>query len=529
MKNKTKLLFGSVISSSVIACSAPLISLSGCSDKGTVETGNLMKEYTPESPKLDITEISNWDYANDVINKYFSEIQKKSKYFVEDLLYTMSRGLATYNQLLEQKGIKINSNDFNATIDEVNADIENYQLSFNITLKMQYDYSGNDAQKMKNMNLYFFKWNTTSKFKFIFDFDTASLISNTLNGKRRQVTFLDEIAQIGVSEVNSTMQLLSENGSSVDLDGIKHEINIVSPQEACHFIKPQKDYWESLGHLETYTLHNTEIESLQKSGHYVVAEIMDQYLGNDPYIAEKTANTMDLGSYHMGLGSMQSTFEYLGDSYVCYGFNYSNDPDINYGKFTQPNNWWYNDEEATFTLPTTKVHPDVSSTVTVNILGANAFNGNISNKYDIALPIEVKKVTIPADYLEIQQYAIGFNENAEEQSQIETLYFERSSTSTICTLGANAFYNLKNLKYIDLSSFKANDYQFLQSCWKNAFKSVHINHEDLQEGTIVLPSGLNSTQIASWLENINNYLGIHAYTSSSPEQYGWALYSAQNP
>ncbi|MCQ3915641.1 MAG: hypothetical protein MJ195_02775 [Mycoplasmoidaceae bacterium] len=44
---------------------------------------------------------------------------------------------------------------------------------------------------------------------------------------------------------------------------------------------------------------------------------------------------MDIGAYHMGLGSMERTFEYQRDDSTLYGFNYSNDPNINYKKFTQ--------------------------------------------------------------------------------------------------------------------------------------------------------------------------------------------------
>ncbi|MCQ2956939.1 MAG: hypothetical protein MJ233_03760 [Mycoplasmoidaceae bacterium] len=208
--------------------------------------------------------------------------------------------------------------------------------------------------------------------------------------------------------------------------------------------------------MPKYQTRLANIKQLKQDGYYPLIAILDQYLGNDPYIASNTPNSIDFGSYHMGTGSLTGTFEYskeTTDKQTCFGFNFCNGPEINYPRFSKES--CYDVEKQELTLPTYK--DPATSTDPITKLAPQAFDNTQSNAYNIGLPVEIQKIIVPEQYVEIGARAITGNESFGE-SQLTNITFERGSGLNPCKLGASAFYNLPNVTIIDLSSFKTNDY-----------------------------------------------------------------------
>ena len=521
---KLNKIFKSVIASTgVLSVVTPVICLSSCNKGSTSIIGNLMDEFNPTIAQLPATDFGNCFTATDVINIYLDEIQRDRNNFRQDLFYTLTRGVKNYEQYLRDNGVTINSSNYNAKISEIKVDREgeNNLVSFDLEMIIEYDYSSTSAEILTNLGVKYSKWNTATKFHFVLDFNTASFAKNLAFAKRRQLTLYNQIANVGISELSSTIQILYSHGSAMKVEGSKSvDININDPQQAAVFIDPQYDYWSAQGGSGT-AIYNKRIEQinlLKEDGHYHVINFFKYYNGDQTFAAEKTPNVFDFGAYHIGLAQLYYTFEY-GESEtpsICYGFNFSSNSAINFAKFA--NEPSYHIEDNSFELPTTFTKDDEE--YAINRLASNAFDGTYLTVDNIGLPNEVKKITIPAQYQAIGTRAIAF---AQPTSEITTLTFKRWTSPQPYQLLEDAFYQLPNLSVIDMSDFNADDCnKITETRWAQSLRNVHINWQgDTHEGDIYLPEGWDVNYKEQWRKIISS-MGIKCYVLGE-ERNGWLL------
>lgn len=496
---KSKLLKSLIGFGSIICTTSPLISLASCKEKVVEQPGNLNKEYTPDLPQLEAKWYEgNNDTASAVVDLFVGEAIANTGNFKQDLLYTMSRGVTKYKQYLKDQGVKISWFNMNAVVSNIEPKMDEItgavSIECDLTMRISYDFSKTKKNNMVAAGLNFYKWKTKSVFHMVFDFETSSFSKERIFAKRRQLTVFDGAAQIGISEINSTIQLLSEKGSSTNLSKKTKKIDIKEPGDILHFISPQQDYWNRQAD-DQYATRLAEIEKLKSEGHYIVPLLIDYYFGQDVYPIEQTPNTMEFGSYHMANAVLKDTFEY-GESdtttNVLYGFNFSNNSTQNWAKLVNEDCYQVDGDVISFTLPTSHTKSGVD--YPIEGLADRAFDGTYSTYDNQGLPNDITNVVIPGSYQYIGSKAISF---AEQTSQINTITLNRWTSSRPYNLSPNAFYQLPNLRTIDLSTLNVADCNSFTGdrSWTNAFQSVHYGCEELEnEGVIYLPSGWEDPQ-----------------------------------
>lgn len=511
---KIKLITSCVALTGLTATIAPLTCLTSCSKKSSNTSANLMEEFNPTIEKLAAEEFAGCLDSHDIVNKYLDEVESNQYVFRQDMLYTLSRGLTVYNQKLKDAGVSIKKQSFNALITNVivnrNASGEECGIFFDLEFKANYKYSA-DVETLKQLGIYFKQWNGTVKYNFYFDFSDKNFTGD-VNGLRRLLTAGTETAEIGISEVSSVIGVESVKGTCVNLEGSKVKIQQVSGDGP--FITPQQDYWSPVEYQDRLS----HIDLLKESGHYLIVDLLNNYLGTSSFAAGMTPNTINLGSYHMGNLSLESTFEFgpNDEDTTCYGFSFANNAAKNLENLTESEEY----DNYVFTLPTKKMAGDVEKEI--NKIGDHAFDATLSENNNFALPDEVLEIVIPSSYTKIGDKAFAF---AKPTSLITKLTF-MPWTIKPYSIGYSAFYQMPNLQVIDFSYLNIDAYKYINN-WNNAFEGVHEGYTgEEQEGTIYLPEGWNddAPTTLGWV-NLANSLGIHCWYEMTPEdeRVGWHL------
>lgn len=515
MKLKNKLI--PILTAGVVGVS-PLITLSSCGDNGKTN-GNIMEEYTP-TIKQRTRANSYFDEPEDALNAYFDAVENKPAIFEQDLLYTLSRGLPQYISYISEY-CEIKDQNYNIAISNIeitNTDSKK-TISFDITLDVLYDFTGTKPEELLWYDLFAIKWDTQLVANVVFDFDTSDFNKENLEGQRSKMTTYAGATQFGISELNSTIQLKSEKGSYVDLNGIKHKVNDETGEsKASHFIVPSETYWKD--DKQKYNEIISEINDLliTHPGLQVFVLMLKYYMFNNVHEYYQVPNTIDFGSYYMGNTTLNRLYEYTNiDSSadaLC-GFNYCLDSINNYENLLKEEGA-VDVETKTFTLPKTSPGGKTFSEIT-----QNAFNGDITTYTNVGIPYEIKNLVIPNNYKFIQAKAFGAN------TQLEKIKFNHTG-NTYPQLYENSFYKMSNVTTLDFSQYNTDDLSSVLC--ENAMKNIHLGNSiptDLKEGQIIVPSGVltDETAKAKWV-NFVNKLGLKVWESGTQEA-GWELVEVQ--
>lgn len=493
----------------------PLVTLTGCSKSNK---SNLMKEYTPTIKQLD-----RKSFASPIacVDKYLEIIASNPKIFAQDFQYTLSRGLPQYiSYVSEYCEIKDHNFGMDIDLDSVKVDKTLKTVTFDVTFYILFDYTGTKVEEMQHYDLSSFRWDSTTKVRFVLDFNTVGFDTiSPINGQRRQMTTLAGATEFGISEKNSTVQLLSEKGSRLDLQRKKSTFETTTPEaKGHHFMIPNEQYWESIEQEETYVTNYSEMYSLwyDHPGIQLVILLFKYYMPHNEYSCAYVPNVFDFGAYHMANATLDKTFsysDYEDDTYALNGFNSSLDSINNLKNLENESATIWKPDSGEITLPASfKVDGSVKS---VSKITANSFDSKASDYTNFGFPSVVKSVVIPNSYKLIEDMAISNNQ------YIETLTFKHSGVSYPTTTG-KTFYKLNNLKTIDFSIFSADPTSLKNKFSLNAFSQVHLGNpepEDGIEGTIILPDGWKA-KISDWYEVITQ-MGLPIYEKDI--NTGWKL------
>ena len=255
MKKNKILIALTTIAGGATSAIIPLSTLVGCGAK----KGNLMTEYTPSIKQKEAILL---DDPSDVLNRYLEAVQDNKEIFAQDLRYTLSRGMPQYFSYISEF-CEITDHNFNMTVNSIDVDTENKIITTDLTFKILFDYSKTKKEEMVWYDMNVYKWDTTTRCKLTLDFDTTKSAGFDPAAQpyaaKRQMTTYAGATQFGISERNSTIQLISERGSWIDLDHKKHKIDNKEASPVYHFMLPQEDYWTSIGKKETYEQNLAEV------------------------------------------------------------------------------------------------------------------------------------------------------------------------------------------------------------------------------------------------------------------------------
>lgn len=505
---KIKFLLPLAATLGTIGSISPLFVLTSCG-----KNSNLMKEYTPTIKQHDR---QSFNGSDDAVGEYLNVVSKNHEIFEQDLRYTISRGLPQYISYISEY-CEIKDNNFSMDVDldsvkVVNNDTER-TITFDATFTVLYDYSGTKYHEMKWYDMTAYRWDTKTKARFVLDFDTRGFENypksgNPSNAYRKKMTTLAGATQFGVSEINSTVQLLSETGYCIDLDGNKKTINTTVPdQKPCHFMLPEEYYWASEPsrfqkiYSEVYDLWFNH-PSLQ-----VIVLLFKYYMPNNTYSAPGVPNTFDFGSYHMANISLKETYtlKSVSNAITLYGFNSSLDCQNNFENLKTSGN--YVEKDHTFNIP------GELNGLPVKTIESNAFNSGISNYSNFGIPEEVETAVIPKQVTHIGEYAFASN------PYLKGIKFEKPTTTP--TVVKNSFYLLSGLTKIDFSSYTSiPSAAFADGCFKNIHLGV-IVPEGTQEGEVIVPASVGT--INEWKLFLAN-CGLDIYDKASG-QSGWYVHA----
>lgn len=518
---KIKLLTPLAIGLATVGSLTPLFALSSCG-----RNKNLMKEYTPTIDPLDRQSFKDVDTC---VKKYLEIVNGNKKVFVQDLIYTISRGMPQYISYISEY-CEIADHNFGINVDQksIKVDINKKTITFDATFDVMFDYTGTQPHEMEWYDMHAYRWDTKTKVRFVFDFDTngfdnIDIDSNHGNGQRRRMTTLAGATQFGVSEINSTVQLLSEKGHYIDLNKKRHDINTTSPEaKQYHFMLPDRGYWKTQDSTEQkYNELYSEVYDLwfNHPSLQVIVLLFKYYMPNNTYQCVNVPNVFDFGSYHMKNATLDDTFSYkkIGSdtTVTLFGFNSSLDCINNIKNLKKESKTVYDPDKKEFKIPGNFKVDGVETRA--EAIAPNAFNSRISNYSNFGIPEEVKSVIVTQNYKSIGMKAFAQN------PYIESITIERTENADFPIALSNSFYLLNNLKVIDLSSFDNDKISQSTTKFNGAFADVHLGNpvpQDLKEGTIYLPSSWTDHE-NDWKTFLNNAgLDIYDPSSSTP---GWEL------
>lgn len=545
---KTRKILLPLITTATLASSLPLVALTSCKDNKTEKLGNLMYEYTPTHKTFDKISLESPKKA---LETYLSEANKDPEIFIQDLRYTISRGMPQYISYVSEF-CEITKNDFNMEIDkdDVNVDVTNKKVTFKATFHVYYDYSKTKKQEMIWYDMYYFIWNTYTTVEFVLDFDTFSDEGETpflayADGDyaRKQMTTYAGATQFGLSEVGTTIKLISENGYYVDIETPeKHTVNVTEPSDPFHFMLPAQAYWTELGKLDTYYRNYEQVWNLwfNEPSLQCIALMLKYYMPSNTYITTSTTevlpNTFDFGSYYMKDVTLNDTYAYTyqGEenqkTASLWGFNRSLDSINNYANIQREGQGYV---DGVLTMPITAN----DGTTRITTIRPYAFNGDLSNYTNLGIPEEVQELVVPLSYDEIYTKAFASNGGLSEKYDygFTKLTFKKSS-STVPIFQENAFHQLFEVDTIDFSSFAdPTAYKMIHPTgqgnkWLNAFKEIHLIlpvEAEKAEGIVILPKGVvkGDSNWNQWISVLAE-AGLPQYNAVS-KTAGWEFVIAE--
>lgn len=522
---KTKLLTPIITVAGLASVVAPIASLSSCSCSNQ---GNLMTEYTPTIPALSRNSYQDPAAA---LKKYFEIIKNDKRVFEQDLIYTLSRGLPQYLSYLSEH-CEMGKNYFNATVDSITVNDTNYSVSFNLTLDMRYDYTGTKIDELRWYDMSRLKSNTVTKLQFVLDFDTTTWTH--ISAARRKMTTFAGATQFGISEIGSTVKVLSEKGKATIIKGsdfVEQEIDYNGETGTpSHFILPDANYWGASSH--EYFKRNYEVSQIWTSlpSAQIAVLILKYYMSNEHWDAVATPSVLRFGSYHMQNASLKELFTYqefsgTPNTTTLYGFNASLDSINNTDNLSKASSEIYTN--GTFTLPTT--YPDANHIVTQVVEGA--FDGSQSSYTNLGLPDCVKTLVIPGGagdgtgVMTIQPRAFRQNYG------LTKVQFLKPTTGTQAScypqFGTDAFHSLHFVNEIDFSDYLPEAGGLLKNYDPDtgAFRSIHYGSpipSDLVEGTFWIPHKAQDEQIDDW-KAFATLLGLHVRETTADPEPGWVV------
>lgn len=504
-----------------VTLAATIVPMSSCSYS---KKGNLMTEYTPTEKRHDQ---QSYTKTEDVINEYLSRIKDRPQRFEQDLIYTFSRGLPQYAAYISDY-CEVTDYDYNVDV-ELNpddVDIENKTVTFTVTLDMYFDYSKTPASELLWYDMYDSVWDATTVVKFVFDFNTytdayTEQIAATPDVQKCQMATLAGATEFGVSEVGSTLEVISQKGWSKDVYGKKKDQTTLVGSDGVkyHFMLPSKGYWDS-----RFVTQSEYLKRIQEAyeiwfkwpGAQPLVLLFKRYLPNHELPVQGTApNTFDFGSYYMYNSTLNDTFCIGSDNKTVVSFNKSLDSTRNLANL-EKNELFVVDEEGkgTFTLPAEyeKIAP-------------HAFDGNLSTYTNLGIPLAVDNVIIPNSYRSIGADAFAGNP---QDVGLSYLKLSPSSEGTL-EISPFAFDQLLSLRTVDLHEFDpsyAVDKTGAQA-WTGAFSTVHSGLLDqVVDGYIILPHGWkdNAVYEDAWRGFLEN-AGFGKIVDD-PEPVGWVVVEA---
>ncbi|MCQ3908458.1 MAG: hypothetical protein MJ200_02700 [Mycoplasmoidaceae bacterium] len=93
-------------------------------------------------------------------------------------------------------------------------------------MSTKYDYTGTDPEILARLSIAQEKYEATTNYLFNLDFQMSEYVQNEITLKRNQISTYDNVAQIGICEVGSTVTVVKEGEAS----------------PAHHFIEPSAAY-----------------------------------------------------------------------------------------------------------------------------------------------------------------------------------------------------------------------------------------------------------------------------------------------
>ncbi|MBQ0045651.1 MAG: hypothetical protein KBS35_02055 [Mycoplasma sp.] len=511
---KTKLLTPVIFAGALTSIITPAALLTGCSCSSR---GNILTEYTPSITPLEET---TFDSPALAVKTYLEKINVDKEIFKQDLMYTLTRGFPEYEAYVSEhceiKEFNLNVSDINVISVDTNGIV-----TFDLVFDLKFDFTGTKKEELQWYDITAYKQDTKTKIRFKLDFNTAR-ISPEYSAK--QMTTFAGATQFGISEENSTIQLLSETGSRVDLNGKLISIDVKDGAEL-PFILPNKQYWEiSLGKTEAeyWERYNTVSRVWYEniSGQMLVLLIkyyMYDNLFNDS--GKPLPNTLNFGSYYMQNANLKDLFftvESNNKIEIC-SFNKSLDS-IRNAKNIE-NSTYFNKTDGTLNFPSMYNQKPVSRIV------EDAFNGGLSSYSNLGLPSNVKNLVIPGgdtvNKITIEQMAFAKN------FTLQSIKFAAPTNDPTTAAGyqeiaPNAFTQLLALQTIDFSTYKTDAATLLTdaSNFSGCFAGVHIGAtipEDGIEGRFYYPNGGNPAEWQAFAED----LGLKVWKKAG--DIGWKL------
>lgn len=484
----------------------PLTTITSCG-----KSGNLMNEYTPSIKQLERTSFAD---AGDALSFYLSAVSEKNDIFAQDLRYTLSRGIPQYVSYVSEF-CEISNHNFNLNVKNIAVDQENKTITTDFDIKILFDYSKTKKEEMIWYDMDLYKWDATSTVRLVLDFDTTQQAGYNPSiepfAAKKQMTTYAGATQFGISETNSTIQLLSEKGYYIDLNKQKHKLDPTKQSDPYHFLLPQESYWQSIGQREKYVQNLAEVWDLWYShpGLQILVLIFRYYMPNNMISAELaplSPHTIGFGSYYMGNATLNNTFTVFNNQ--LYGFNLSLDSINNMENII--NDPLYNSETSTLTLPNAQSIRD------------NAFNGESSIYTNLGIPNGIKEVIIPNSYATIGEKAFSMSiPDITGVPGVQKLTIKKSTNTSGLYMKTDAFNQMLSLNEIDLSEWTNSDLNIIN--WSGAFKNVHSGmDEDLSQGTIYLNSDWKSKE-SEWIAKLGAMGFKDVYEEGSTQTKGWLI------
>lgn len=506
---KIKLYTPLIVTASLVTAVTPLITLTSCGK------GNLMKEYTPSIKPED----AQWhDTQTKVVDHYLQVCSSDKEIFKQDLMYTLSRGIPQYEAFVSEF-CDVKQSNYNVKIDDINVDVTSRKVSFIATIKISYDYGNTKTEELKWYQLKYKKLNSTTKARFVFDFDTSSFDKDDITGLTRQMTSYAGAVQLGISEFGSTAQLISEKGSGTDLNGKNVKIDIKEPGELLHFILPSEGYWErQAGGLEKFHARTAECARLWENywGVQSFILILKYYMPskNDLPQGSLIPKSLDFGSYYLQNANLKDIYT-IKDTTV-YGFNLSLDSIKTLTNLKKdPTVSKYDINSKQLTLPETEPLHNIAN---------HAFDSESTPYTNASLPDEIEKLVIPASYYNYGNYAFSSNVALKE------IKFNLTGTPVgqgSYAFGSHAFHQLRGVKVVDFTSWdkmvEPTSFSVLDQ--KNPpFETIHLGNAapTESEGTIYIPAGIS--EMSNWKSALT-LLGFNLKSDANPT--GWEVISGR--
>lgn len=519
MKNK-KILIPILSIGALTSVVAPLSTLTSCGKK----LGNLMTEYTPTIAAPEYKEA--FATPHDVVVQYLKECYDNPEIFRQDLLYTLSRGMPQYNAYMSEF-CEISDADYDATIDKIQVNKNDETVSFELTMKIHFDYSKTKKYELEWYDLNYQIWDSVTTAKFVFDFKTTTFDAFDARGQRRQMTTYAGATQLGISEFRSTTQLIKQTGKGINLEGNEVDLG-QSGGDLCHFILPTYDYYEKEGQTETYYKNYTEAWKLWLDYWGIQAPVLSfkYYMpSNNVLASDDTPRALDFGSYHMQYARLKDLYTYGKSTQTSYvdnpektimGFNLSHDSSRNWTNIQSDIGWDAANKALTL---------GNQSGLITNV-APHAFDGVFSEYTNLGIPNEVEALVIPGSYSDFGDYAFT------SSFGLKKLIFEQTGDNVVA-FHDHSFDTLPNVEEIDFSKMgktKSGMLTQMGGIGASAFADIHLGVETqvgVKEGDIIIPVGADEETWKAQLKTLGFKLVEEEQASGKPG--GWYVHTADKP